>query len=202
MRCPLYIVTHLYFITMITIVYCHPYDKSFNHAVLESVTRQFTDEGREYDVINLYGKGFNPVMDSSSLALYSRGETDDQKVRRYQDALTKTEHIIFIFPIWWGMMPAMLKGFIDKVFLKGIVYDYTPEGALMPCLSIARTTLITTSEENTDIIAPFINGYFTPLVLNTVGMDGVRWFNCDRVKSGTDVHRKEFVDEVLKYLAR
>ncbi len=187
---------------MITIVYCHPYDKSFNHAILQSVTDQLTADGREYDVINLYGEGFNPVMESSALALYSRGETDDEMVLRYQKALTDTDHLIYIFPIWWGMMPAMLKGFIDKVFLKGTVYDTTPEGALMPCLSIDRTTLITTSEEDSEIIAPFIKGYFTPLVLNTVGMNNVQWFNCDRVKSGSEVRRKEFMDEVLKYLAR
>ncbi len=72
----------------------------------------------------------------------------------------------------------------------------------MPCLSIDRTTLITTSEEDSEIIAPFIKGYFTPLVLNTVGMNNVQWFNCDRVKSGSEVRRKEFMDEVLKYLAR
>lgn len=141
-------------------------------------------------------------MDSSCLSMYSIGGTKDDMVRRYQQALTRTDHIIFIFPIWWGMMPAMLKGFIDKVFLKGVIYDTTPEGALMPCLSIDRTTLITTSEGSSDIIAPFIEGYFTPLVLNTVGMNGVRWFNCAQVKTGGDAHRKLFVDTVLEYLAK
>ena len=170
---------------MTTIVYCHPYDKSFNHNILEAITKQYTALGQEYDVINLYNEEFNPVLDTANLALYSKGETNDEKVRRYQKVLTNTRHIIFMFPIWWGMMPAMLKGFIDKVFLKGIVYDSTPEGALIPCLSIPRTTLITTSEEDSEVIAPFITGYFTPLVLNTVGMNGVNWFNCDHVSSGT-----------------
>ncbi len=187
---------------MITIIYCHPYDKSFNHSILQSITDQLTADGREYDVINLYGEGFNPVMDSSCLSMYSVGDTKDEMVRRYQEAITHTDHIIFIFPIWWGMMPAMLKGFIDKVFLKGVVYDTTPEGALMPCLTIDRTTLITTSEEDTDILAPFIEGYFTPQVLNTVGMNGVQWFNCSQVSSGSNAHRQLFVDTVLDYLAK
>lgn len=187
---------------MTTIVYCHPYDKSFNHEILKSITDTLRAEGREYDVINLYGEGFNPVMESSNLALYSKGETNDEMVTRYQKALTSTNHIIFIFPIWWGMMPAMLKGFIDKVFLRGVIYDYTPEGALMPCLSIDRTTLVTTSEEDTEIIAPFIRGYFTPLVLNTVGMNGVNWFNCDKTSSGSNEHRQQFLASVLKYVAQ
>ncbi len=187
---------------MTTIVYCHPYEKSYNHGVLQAITDRFTAEGREYDVINLYGEGFNPVLDSANLALYSKGETLDEQVKRYQQALKTTDHIILIFPIWWGMMPAMLKGFIDKVFLKGTVYDTTPEGALMPCLDIEKTTLITTSEEDSEIIGPFMEGYFTPLVLNTVGMNGVKWFNCDHISSGSAAHRNEFLASVLDYLAK
>ncbi|MBO4955241.1 MAG: NAD(P)H-dependent oxidoreductase, partial [Muribaculaceae bacterium] len=62
---------------MITIVYCHPYTKSFNHSILQAVTDLLTERGDEYDVINLYGEGFNPVLDSAGLALYSKGETED-----------------------------------------------------------------------------------------------------------------------------
>lgn len=187
---------------MTTIVYCHPYDKSFNHAVLNAITDEFSAKGQEYDVINLYDEHFNPVLDSAGLELSFKGATDDATVRRYQETLRHTRHIIFIFPIWWGMMPAMLKGFIDKVFLKGVVYDTTPEGALLPCLNISRTTLITTSEEDSEVIAPFISGYFTPLVLNTVGMNGVKWFNCDHVSTGSADHRSEFIGDVLKSISR
>lgn len=187
---------------MITIVYCHPLDKSFNHAILQAICDRLTDEGKEYDVINLYGENFNPVLDSVGLGLYSKGATEDESVKRYQQALQQTQHLIFIFPIWWGMMPAMLKGFIDKVFQKGIVYDTTPEGALMPCLSIPKTTLVTTSEESSDVIAPFIDGYFRPLTLEAVGMNGVYWMNCDHVSSSDDFHRREFLDEVIGYVVK
>jgi len=170
--------------------------------MLKAITDQLYELGREYDVINLYSEGFNPVMDSPGLSLYSRGETYDENVRKYQSALSRTDHLIYLFPIWWGMMPAMLKGFIDKVFLKGEVFDYTPEGALIPCLNISNTTLITTSEVDTEVISPFIEGYFTPLVLNSVGMNNVTWFNCDKIKSGSDIHRKEFMNTVVKHIAQ
>ena len=189
-------------LSMITIVYCHPYTKSFNHSILQAVTDLLTERGDEYDVINLYGEGFNPVLDSAGLALYSKGETEDEMVGRYQLALTRAESVIFIFPIWWGMMPAMLKGFIDKVFLKGTIYDTTPEGILIPCLSISKTVVVTTSEEPTAVLEPFMQGYFTEQVLNTVGMDNVTWLNCDKVKSGSETHRKEFIADVLEAVAK
>ena len=105
-----------------------------------------------------------------------------------------------MFPIWWGMMPAMRKGWIDKVFLRGEFYDYTPEGDMLPCLSIGKTTIITTSQGPTDLFAPFIEGYFIPRALEPVGFGGFRWFNCDNTSKGSDAHRKEFIDTVLAYL--
>lgn len=186
---------------MITIVYCHPYDKSFNHSILDAVTKELTDNGREFQVINLYNEHFDPVLGVSDLALYSHGGTTSDQVKHYDEILRKTSHIIFIFPIWWGMMPAMLKGFFDKTFLKGIVYETSPEGSLMPCLSIDRTTVITTSQQSTDVMAPFIDGYLKPLVFETVGMNQVEWFNCDQTSSGSPEHRAAFLAEVLKALA-
>lgn len=187
---------------MISIVFCHPSARSYNHALLQAITDKLTDEGREYYVINLYAEGFNPVLDSQSLEHYAAGQTDDEMVRRYQQALTHSDTLIFIFPVWWGMMPAMLKGWIDKVFLKSVVYDTTPEGSILPCLSISNTTIITTSEEDSAIIAPFIEGYFTPLVLNAVGINGVRWFNCDHVSTIPQARRDEFTAAVLAHIVK
>lgn len=153
---------------MITIVTAHPYDKSFNRGILESIARQYLDLGREYRLIDLYADGFNPVMTPADLKGFSHGETDNPLVGTYQDILRHTEHIIYIFPIWWGMMPAILKGFFDLTLLKGFAYDTTPEGAMMPCLDIKRTTVITTSQGPTDTFAPFIDGYLRTHVFDTV----------------------------------
>lgn len=186
---------------MITIVYSHPYDKSFNHEILNEVKSLFDASGKSYEVINLYADDFNPVLGMEDYAIYPEGKTTDEDVVRYQKILEDTEQIVFIFPIWWGMMPAILKGFIDKTFLKGEIYDTTPEGQLMPCLDIHRTTVITTSIQDSAIIAPFMEGYFFPQVLNTVGMNNVEWYNCPKAKRATDAQRQEFVAEVLKALS-
>ena len=179
---------------MITIIYCHPYDGSFNHKILQTITDTLTNLGREYDVIDLYDEGFNPVLGCDDLTMQSL----DELPPRYQKALQSSEHLMFIFPIWWGLMPAMLKGFIDRVFAKGIVYDTTPEGGILPCLSIGRTTVVTTSESDTAVVAPFVQGYLIPLILNPVGINGVRWLNCGHVKLGSDEHRMRFLAEVQR----
>lgn len=187
---------------MITIVFCHPLTKSFNHQILDSVTRALTDEGREYDVINLYGENFNPVLDSTELANIGSGRPADEKSREYAETLQKSNQVIFIFPIWWGTMPAMLKGFIDKTFLKGMVYDTTPEGAIMPCLDIEKTTIITTSDSDSELFGNYIMGYFTPMTLTAVGMNSVKWFNFDHISKKSETQRKQFIEEVLSYVTR
>ena len=106
---------------MITIVYCHPQTESFNCMILNYVTGCLENEGRSYDVIDLYADNFNPVLSADDLKHYAKGLSTDPLVKRYTEVLQKTTEIIFIFPIWWGMMPAILKGFIDKTFLKGII---------------------------------------------------------------------------------
>lgn len=185
---------------MITIVYCHPYDKSLNHTILNEVIRKLADNGRDYTVINLYDDKFDPVLGVNELALYSSGKTDDELTRQYQKTLTETEQLIYIFPVWWGMMPAMLKGFIDKTFLKGTIYDTLPEGGIVPCIDINHTTLITTSQQESAVIAPFIEGYFIPQVLEAVGMNNVTWHNCPRTSTGDNAHRQAFIDEILEDL--
>ncbi len=174
---------------MTTIVYCNPSPESFNHAILQSITDNLTGLGREYYAIDLYADGFNPSPGRDDAA-------NQVLVGRYQKALRESDKVIFIFPIWWGMMPAMLKGWIDCTFEKGIIYDFTPEGTLLPCLSVSDTMIVTTAEEPSALLAPFVTGYFAPQVLNAVGMDNVSWHHCDRVMSAPAAHRQEFLDTV------
>lgn len=185
---------------MVTIVYSHPYDKSFNNEILNQVSRELAANGRSYRVINLYQENFDPVLGMEDYSIYPEGKTTDEEVKEYQKILEDTNHLIFIFPIWWGMMPAILKGFIDKTFLKGTIYDTTPDGVMMPCLDIERTTVITTSQQDTAIIAPFMEGYFFPQVFNTVGINNVDWHNCPKTLSSTPARRAEFIAEVLASL--
>lgn len=187
---------------MITIVFCHPQTDSFCHRILNEITTVLTREGREYDVINLYGENYNPVLDSADLACWTTVNSSDPQSRQYAETLSKTTKIIFIFPIWWGSMPAMLKGFIDKSFIKGIVYDFTPEGSIMPCLSIDDTTLITTSEDGSELFGNYIMGCLAPMTLTPVGMNSAQWFNCDHISRKTDAERNNFITDVVAHIAR
>ncbi len=185
---------------MITLIYSNPDTESFDHTILQAVTDMFNDLGREYQVIDLYADGFDPVMTSAGKKLSIEGRYDDPLVKRYGDMLAASQQVIFIFPVWWGMMPAMLKGFFDKVFLQGIAYDFSAQGAMMPLFRISRTSVITTSESPSSMFGQFMQGYLAPMVLNTVGMTGEEWYNCDSTSTKTNDQRQEFIQSTLKQL--
>ena len=73
---------------------------------------------------------------------------------------------------------------------------YDAEGNLIPGLHISRTLIITTSQGDTELYKPYIEGYLIPYILNAVGMNNVMWHNCARTSHGTDGNRKNFLKEV------
>lgn len=185
---------------MITIIFCHPWHGSFNYAMLKAIIEKLEYEKREYQLIDLNADGFNPAMNSDDLRLYSRGESPDPLVNKYIAMLQNTDEIIFMFPIWWGMIPAILKGFFDRVLLKGSSFSHSSAGEMVPKLDISRCLLISTSQGETAIYRPYIEDYFTPYILNSVGIVDVEWYNCEKTSHGPQENREEFLKNILSII--
>lgn len=139
---------------MKTIVYAHPWEGSYNHAILNSITKALEAKEETFQVINLYKDGFNPVFTAEELEQFNRGETPYELVKEYQKKLSQATELIFIFPVWWWDLPAILKGFIDKVMLSGFAFlEDKTTGALKGLLTnIEKTTVISTSTTDKDYI--------------------------------------------------
>ncbi|MFC6207221.1 NAD(P)H-dependent oxidoreductase [Levilactobacillus tongjiangensis] len=100
-----------------------PHHRSFLAALLKQVTAQLHQENNDVDLIDLHADGFNPVMSADDLSNWRRGQPIDPQVADYQQRLLAADRIIFMFPVWWEVMPAMTKGFLDKVYAKGQLYQ-------------------------------------------------------------------------------
>ena len=105
-----------------TIILAHPWHGSFNKAIMDTTVEQFKKMKKEYQIIDLNKENFDPVLREEELSLYSKGEFKDDLVKKYQMMLKDSDELVFIFPIWWFDLPAILKGFIDKVMLKNYAY--------------------------------------------------------------------------------
>lgn len=187
---------------MITIVYGHPYDRSFNAAIRQTVIDTLRGENAAYTLIDLYADGFDPAVRAPELALYSQGRTCDALAQRYMEILGGTDRIIYVYPVWWGTEPAIVKGFHDKVLLKDFSWVYSPEGRLLPKLRIGQTTLFTTSEAPTECFSAYFADYLPAHVFAAVGMGNAAWHNFGGITQSTPEERAVFLQLVAEETLR
>jgi putative NADPH-quinone reductase len=99
-----------------------PHQRAFLAALCQQVQQQLKAQNDQVTLIDLHAEQFDPVMSAAELARWRQGLPVNTQAARYQQTLLAAERIIFMFPIWWEVMPAMTKGFLDKVYAKNILY--------------------------------------------------------------------------------
>lgn len=130
------------------IIYTHPNPNSFNHAILETVAGTARDAGDDVVIRDLYELNWEPVLGGSDLVSFKSGGIPDD-IRREQEFIRGADVITFIYPVWWAGMPALLKGYIDRVMSYGFAYQYGaagPEGLLKGKRAVLFTTQGTPNE--------------------------------------------------------
>ena len=126
------------------IVYAHPCAESFSAAVHTTVLKSLTDRGWEIDDCDLNAEGFQPVMTGEERRDYHMIPDNTLPVETYVNRLRSAEALIMIFPIWNFGYPAILKGFLDRVFLPGVTFKLK-DGEVQPGLTnIKRLAAFTT----------------------------------------------------------
>lgn len=186
----------------ITIIYAHPYEKSFNAAVLKTVKKELSKK-HEVKIIDLYKDNFNPVLNEEEFKKYQEGKSLDPLVENYQDILKKSDYLFFIFPIWWMIMPAMLKGFFDKVLLKYFAFTFSgkmPKGLLT---HIKGATILNTMGSPPLYYNFFINkpikGSVIKGTLKFCGIKDVKWKNLGNIYTITDNKREKWLKKIQNY---
>lgn len=190
------------------IIYNHPYNGSFCHAILEATKKGLEKAGHTIDVIDLDTDKFNPVMTGQDLLAFRNHEMIDPQSKNYINRMKQADHLVFIFPIWWELMPAMMKGFIDKVIFPGSAYNYTKSGYGMNTLltNIRTTTVITTM--NTPKLmysAIYGNAISKAMIRGTLkksGLKNVQWISFNKVKSSQDRKRKNWLANLEKLFSK
>lgn len=129
------------------IVYSNPDDKSFSNEIKEFIKSYSLERGHEVEVRDLYRIAFNPVLKLEELESLSKGVTLPD-VRREQEYLEWADVITFVYPIWWEI-PAMMKGYFDRVFAYDYAYTYTTDGpkGLLPPKKVFRLNPMGTPRE-------------------------------------------------------
>jgi NAD(P)H dehydrogenase (quinone) len=120
------------------VLYAHPVENSFGAAVHQTLVDTLRKRGHEVDDCDLNVEGFDPVMSRQDRLDYHDVSVNRARVAPYVDRLLAAEALAFSFPVWNMGFPAILKGFVDKVFLPGVSFTLSENGDYTPCLRNVR----------------------------------------------------------------
>jgi NAD(P)H dehydrogenase (quinone) len=118
----------------VLVLFAHPVETSFGAALHAKVVETLSARGHKVDDCDLNAEGFDPVMTREDRIEYYDPVLNRRRVAPYVDRLLAAEGLVFSFPVWNMGFPAILKGFVDKVFLPGVSFELKDDGAYVPRL--------------------------------------------------------------------
>ncbi len=131
----------------ISVILGHPKKGSLNHALARTAVRALKRNGHRVFYHDLYAERFEPVLKAGEMAKKDRV---DARILQYCRELSESEGLVIVHPNWWGQPPAVLKGWVDRVFRPGVAYAFEPQdpgaGCPRPLLKIRTAIIFNTSD--------------------------------------------------------
>jgi NAD(P)H dehydrogenase (quinone) len=127
------------------VVHCHPNPASFAAAARDRAVAALTTRGHEIRVTDLYAVGFDPVLSAVERSRHLEPGPDPSVADHAAD-LKWCQHLVLVYPTWWSGQPAMLKGWIDRVWVRDVAFDLPSESNRVHARlrNVRRITVITT----------------------------------------------------------
>jgi len=187
----------------VLIVYAHPNPLSFNGAISQVVKEEVEKKGGQVKLKDLYAMNWNPVLSEADFQGFHTGSIPED-IKAEQADVSWADMVIMISPIWWYSVPAILKGYIDRVFSIGFAYEYTPNGPRGK-LSGKKALLITTSgaDEQMAQAGGMIDSIRKSMVDGFFGFSGFSEYkhkNLFAVPVITDQERKQMLTEIRELI--
>lgn len=122
----------------VLVVAAHPVETSFVAALHRRAVTTLAAAGHTVDDCDLYAERFDPVLTRDERLAYHDLAADRSRIAPYVERLCAAEALLFVHPVWNFGVPAMLKGFLDRVFVPGVGFDIDADGRLAPRLDHLR----------------------------------------------------------------
>jgi putative NADPH-quinone reductase len=128
----------------VLLIHAHPDPGSFNAALKKAAVAALSlrHEVREID---LYAEDFQPVLTRQEWRNYEAGPPDSGTVAEHVALLNWAEALVFVYPTWWYGLPAILKGWLDRIWLPGVAFSLPSEGDIRPSLTHVRKLAVITT---------------------------------------------------------
>lgn len=181
----------------ILVIDAHPDSESYCVAVSESYYEGAKQAGHSIKKLVIRDLVFDPILHYG----YRKEMELEPDLLHAQSLIRDAGHIVIITPLWWGGLPGLVKGFIDRTFLRGFSHRFDPKKKMPDGLLKGKTARVIYTQG-----APFLYSFlFTgdafwntlkSAILEFCGLSSVKRTCFDRVKSGTDEERKNFLEKI------
>lgn len=193
----------------ILFVHAHPVPESLGSALCAAAVEAARAKGHDIRLIDLHAEGFNPVMSADERRGYAEGAPTPADLRPHVEALQWAEALVLVHPTWWYSQPAILKGWMDRVWRPGIAFTLHDEGQrLRPALTNIRLIGVITT-----FGSPW---WFWTFLIGAPGrkivLRGLRyctnrrtrtfWLGLHAIDDQTEARRTRYIDRVRARIAR
>ena len=190
------------------VIFAHPLRESFAASAADTVTETLKSRGHTVDFLDLYAEDFDPRLTVAERASYMTDHFDRSAVDQHIKRLQAADGLILVFPQWWFNLPAILKGYFDRVFAPGVAFKLDPEGGrLIPELTnIRHFWVVTTTGSPWWIVHLYMGNPVKRLLKRGVaafcskGLD-FRMLSLHDMDRATDEKRKSFLERVRRAVA-
>jgi len=183
----------------VLVILGHPDTESFCSALAEMYVKGVKEAGGEVSYIRLADLSFDPVLHKG----YREIQPLEDDLIKMQKSILEGEHIVFVYPTWWGAPPALLKGFIDRILLPGFGFRFQKNSIFWDRLLKGRSARIITTMDEPSLY--YRLGFGAPgdkmmkrVILTFCGVRPVHITHVDRVRFKNEEQRKNILENMKK----
>ncbi len=190
------------------VVVAHPCDDSYCHALADAAEQGLAAAGHSVDRIDLYAAGFRAAMSRDERLAYESGDPilDDQ-VAEHARRLLAAEVLVFVYPTWWAGLPAILKGWLERVMVPGVGFDFDDRtGKVRPGLGHVRRIIGISTYGSPRWYVRLVNDNGRRILTRALRMScgwrvRTRWLGLYAMDTTTPSERRDFLHRVTVELA-
>ena len=185
----------------ISVILAHPRPGSFNHAIADEAAAMLRESGHAVTVHDLYREQFDPLLPHDEIP---RDAPTDPVIARHCREIATADGIVFVHPDWWGMPPAILKGWIDRVLRPGVAYRFAetdsgegvPEGLLVAGAVLVFNTSNTPPQREMEAFGDPLQALWKNCIFGLCGIGDFRRKSYGVVVTSTEEQRQAWLDDV------
>jgi putative NADPH-quinone reductase len=191
----------------VLVIVAHPNIKSFNRAIAETAARKLRRNGHEVIFHDLYEEGFDPVLPEEEIP---QGVLLKPAIETHCAEAASAEGFVIVHPNWWGQPPAIMKGWIDRVFRPGVAYGFLdgdggegiPNGLLKASVAIVFNTSNTPWEREMDVFGDPLETLWKNCIFSLCGVKNFHRRMFGIIVTSTPKQRREWLNEVEEVIDR